>query len=209
MRRRRRRNLPSLHGKAIFTVESLKGPDGAPHPVQHALVAAHAAGIVHRDLKPENILLTEAGQIKVLDFGVAKQVASDLAVSAGEDPQRSRSLVGSPPYMSPEQWQDLHVDGQTDLWAVGDLGTIIHYDGRTWSAAQSGTTMRLRGKGLPSVNLHGTGDLLVHVMVWTPTNLSKDERAALEKLRESPGFQPKPTAKDKGFFERVREMFGN
>jgi molecular chaperone DnaJ len=74
---------------------------------------------------------------------------------------------------------------------------------------QSGTTMRLRGKGLPSVNLHGTGDLLVHVMVWTPTNLSKDERAALEKLRESPGFQPKPTAKDKGFFERVREMFGN
>ena len=83
------------------------------------LAAAHKAGIVHRDLKPENILLTEAGQIKVLDFGVAKQVASDLAVSAGEDPQRSRSLVGSPPCMSPEQWQDLHVDGQTDLWAVG------------------------------------------------------------------------------------------
>ncbi|MBL8972313.1 MAG: protein kinase, partial [Myxococcales bacterium] len=88
-------------------------------PVVQALVCAHEMGIVHRDLKPENILLTEAGQIKVLDFGVAKQVASDLAVSAGEDPQRERSLVGSPPYMSPEQWQDLQVDGQTDLWAVG------------------------------------------------------------------------------------------
>ncbi len=74
---------------------------------------------------------------------------------------------------------------------------------------QSGTTMRLRGKGLPSINHHGTGDLLVHVMVWTPTDLSKDEKAALEKLRNSPGFQPKPSAKDKGFFEKVREMFGN
>ncbi len=74
---------------------------------------------------------------------------------------------------------------------------------------QSGTTMRLRGKGLPSVNHHGTGDLLVHLMVWTPNNLTKEERAALEKLRDSPGFQPKPSAKDKGFFERVREMFGN
>ena len=74
---------------------------------------------------------------------------------------------------------------------------------------QSGTTMRLRGKGLPSVNHHGMGDLLIHVMVWTPTDLSKEERATLEKLRESPGFQPKPTAKDKGFFDRVREMFGN
>ncbi|MBK8499653.1 MAG: molecular chaperone DnaJ [Flavobacteriales bacterium] len=77
------------------------------------------------------------------------------------------------------------------------------------AGTQSGTTMRLRGKGLPSVNQHGTGDLLVHLMVWTPTELSKEERATLEKLRESPGFKPKPTAKDKGFFERVREMFGN
>ena len=74
---------------------------------------------------------------------------------------------------------------------------------------QSNHTLRLRGKGLPSVNGHGTGDLFVHVAVWTPTDLSKAEREALEKLRNSPGFQPKPTAKDKGFFERVKEMFGN
>ncbi|MBL7963923.1 MAG: molecular chaperone DnaJ [Flavobacteriales bacterium] len=74
---------------------------------------------------------------------------------------------------------------------------------------QSNHTLRLRGKGLPSVNAHGHGDLFVHVAVWTPTDLSKEERAALEKLRSSPGFQPKPTAKDKNFFERVKEMFGN
>jgi molecular chaperone DnaJ len=74
---------------------------------------------------------------------------------------------------------------------------------------QSNHVLRLRGKGLPDVHGRGTGDLFVHVAVWTPTDLSKDERNALEKLRNSPGFQPKPTAKDKGFFERVKEMFSH
>ena len=74
---------------------------------------------------------------------------------------------------------------------------------------QSNHTLRLKGKGLPSVNHHGTGDLFVHLIVWTPSDLTREERGALEKLRTSPGFQPKPTAKDRGFFERVKEMFGN
>ncbi|MFN6176467.1 MAG: molecular chaperone DnaJ [Flavobacteriales bacterium] len=74
---------------------------------------------------------------------------------------------------------------------------------------QTNHVLRLKGKGLPSVNHHGHGDLFVHVAVWTPTDLSKEEKAALEKLRNSPGFQPRPTAKDKGFFERVKEMFSN
>lgn len=77
------------------------------------------------------------------------------------------------------------------------------------AGTQTNHTLRLKGKGLPSVNHHGTGDLFVHVLVWTPTNLDKSEREALEKLRHSPGFQPKPSAKDRGFFERVKEMFGN
>lgn len=74
---------------------------------------------------------------------------------------------------------------------------------------QSNHVLRLRGKGLPDVHGRGHGDLLVHLAVWTPTDLSKDEKVALEKLRNSPGFQPRPTAKDKGFFERVKEMFGH
>ncbi|MCB9169680.1 MAG: molecular chaperone DnaJ [Flavobacteriales bacterium] len=73
---------------------------------------------------------------------------------------------------------------------------------------QSGRTMRLRGKGLPDVHGRGHGDLFVHLMVWTPTDLSKEERTVLEKLRNSPGLQPKPSSKDRGFFEKVREMFG-
>jgi molecular chaperone DnaJ len=74
---------------------------------------------------------------------------------------------------------------------------------------QSNHTLRLKAKGLPSVNHHGVGDLFVHVAVWTPTDLSKEDKAALEKLRTSPGFHPNPTSKDRGFFERVRDMFGN
>ncbi|MCB0773214.1 MAG: molecular chaperone DnaJ [Flavobacteriales bacterium] len=74
---------------------------------------------------------------------------------------------------------------------------------------QCNHVLRLKGKGLPSVNRHGHGDLFVHVMVWTPTELSKEEKKILEKLRDSPGIQPMPTNKDKGFFERVREMFAS
>ncbi len=74
---------------------------------------------------------------------------------------------------------------------------------------QCNHVLRLKGKGLPSVNRHGHGDLFVHVMVWTPTELSKEEKKILEKLRDSPGMQPRPTNKDKGFFERVREMFAD
>lgn len=74
---------------------------------------------------------------------------------------------------------------------------------------QCNHVLRLKGKGLPSVNRHGHGDLFVHVMVWTPTDLSKEEKKVLEKLRDSPGMQPRPTNKDKGFFERVREMFAD
>ncbi len=95
------------------------------------------------------------------------------------------------------------------------LGTTIEVplvSGKAKVKVEPGTqtnhVLRLRGKGLPSVNHHGTGDLFVHIAVWTPTNLSKEERAALEKLGNSPGFQPRPTARDKGFFERVKEMFG-
>jgi molecular chaperone DnaJ len=72
---------------------------------------------------------------------------------------------------------------------------------------QSGKILRLRGKGLPSVNGYGTGDLLIHLNVWTPQNLSKEEKAFFEKCKESKSFSPNPTAKDKSFFERVKEMF--
>jgi molecular chaperone DnaJ len=72
---------------------------------------------------------------------------------------------------------------------------------------QSGKVMRLKGKGLPDVNAYGTGDLLVSINVWTPTNLSREERDMMEKLMRSENFKPHPEKSDRNFFDRMREYF--
>ena len=75
------------------------------------------------------------------------------------------------------------------------------------SGTQSGKILRLRGKGVKSIEGYGQGDQLVHVNVWTPKKLSVEERETLETLRESPNFQPDPGKSDKSFFERMKEFF--
>jgi molecular chaperone DnaJ len=72
---------------------------------------------------------------------------------------------------------------------------------------QSGKMLRLKGKGLPNIQGYGSGDLFVHINVWTPTKVSKEEREILEKLKSSENFNPKPEDRDKGFFQRVKDMF--
>ena len=72
---------------------------------------------------------------------------------------------------------------------------------------QSGTVTRLRGKGLPSVNSYGTGDLYVKIAVWIPKKLSKDEKAMFESLRNSESLKPNPTKDDKSFFEKLKDLF--
>jgi len=76
------------------------------------------------------------------------------------------------------------------------------------AGTQSGRTLRLKGKGVPSVEGYRTGDLLVHINVWTPQDLSKEEKQFFENCNKSDNFTPKPTNKDKSFFDKVKEMFG-
>jgi molecular chaperone DnaJ len=73
--------------------------------------------------------------------------------------------------------------------------------------AQSGKIFRLKGKGFPAVNSYEKGDQLVHVNVWTPQNISNEEKAMLEKMSHSPNFKPNPDKNQKSFFEKMREMF--
>lgn len=72
---------------------------------------------------------------------------------------------------------------------------------------QSGKVLRLKGKGLPILQGYGSGDLLVHIHVWTPKKVSKEERELLEKLKESENFKPTPDKSERGFFQRMKDMF--
>ena len=72
---------------------------------------------------------------------------------------------------------------------------------------QSGKMLRLKGKGLPQLQGYGTGDLFVHINIWTPSKISKEEKELLEKLQKSDNFKPKLDGSEKGFFQRVKDMF--
>lgn len=104
---------------------------------------------------------------------------------------------------------DLHLN-----FADAALGTTLEIptiDGRARinieAGTQGGKILRLKGKGIKDINGYTRGDQLVHVNVWTPQQLTSEERAMLEKLRDSQNFSPKPGKNDKGFFERMRDFF--
>ena len=91
-----------------------------------ALESAHAKGIVHRDIKPANLFLTERGQLKILDFGLAKFAQSHMAQNADTQPAGQEltspgSAVGTISYMSPEQARGQLVDTRTDLFSTGTV----------------------------------------------------------------------------------------
>ena len=75
------------------------------------------------------------------------------------------------------------------------------------AGTQSGKVFRLKGKGFPAINSYEKGDQLIHVNVWTPQHLTPDEKTALDKLSHSENFKPQPDKNEKGFFDKVREMF--
>jgi Protein kinase domain len=115
------------------------------------LAAAHAKSVVHRDVKPENLFLTRAGQLKVLDFGIAKvfeaQRSKGTATKVGV-------VMGTPAFMAPEQararWDE--VDGRTDLWAVGaTMFTLL--TGRHVHEGQSGNEQLILSATTPATTL--------------------------------------------------------
>jgi molecular chaperone DnaJ len=97
--------------------------------------------------------------------------------------------------------------------ALGDSVEVPTLDGKARikipAGTQSGKVLRLREKGLPSLQGYQRGDQLIHVNVWTPKKINDEERKLLEKLKGMPNFQPKPEREDKGFFEKLKDIFGS
>ncbi|HMB62609.1 MAG TPA: molecular chaperone DnaJ [Eudoraea sp.] len=124
-----------------------------------------------------------------------------VAIETGEHPTLKR------------EGDNLHYDLYISI-SEAVLGTSREIDAVTGkvrikleAGIQSGKILRLRGKGISNLNGYGHGDLLVHVNVWTPKELSKEQRDFFEKMQSNENFEPKPEKSDKSFFEKVKDMF--
>ncbi|MEQ9188027.1 MAG: molecular chaperone DnaJ [Cryomorphaceae bacterium] len=131
--------------------------------------------------------------------------AGDLLIVIEEIPHEHFSRDGS----------NLHFDLYIHFAdaALGESYEIPTIEGKAKikiaPGTHSGKILRLKGKGLPSVNSYGSGDLLVHVNVWTPQKVSPEEKELLAKLKDSENFAPQPGENERGFFSKMKEFFSH
>lgn len=151
--------------------------------------------------------VTEGVQLKVNGKGNAapgtNSVDGDLIVVIEELPHDTLKREGT------NLHHDMYINFSEAV--LGESKNIDTLSGKVKikiePGTQSGKILRLRGKGLPSIDHYGSGDLLVHVNVWTPQSLSKDQKKFFESVIEDDNFAPNPSKLDKSFFEKVKDMF--
>jgi len=130
-------------------------------------------------------------------------IAGDLLVAIEELPHHGLQREGDNLHF------DLYISfSEAALGSSKEIDTVTgKVRIKVEAGTQSGKILRLRNKGIPSINGYGTGDLLVHINVWTPKTLSKEQKDFFEKMNDDEHFQPKPEKEDKSFFEKVKDMF--
>src|SRR5690554_3264849 len=130
-------------------------------------------------------------------------IPGDLLVAIEEKPHPSLQREGDNLHF------DLYINfSEAALGASKEIETVTgKVRIKIEAGTQSGKILRLRSKGIPSINGYGNGDLLVHINVWTPKSLSKEQREFFEKMNKDEHFQPNPEKEDKSFFEKVKDMF--
>ena len=139
--------------------------------VARGLAHAHAEGVIHRDLKPANVFVTNKGQVKVLDFGMAHAFG------------RRRLSGGTPAYMAPEQWEDDPEDERTDVFALGVMlhrmltGEYPFPEGKGKWSAEPATLRKLDVPGAPEL-----ADLVEKMLDRTPKGRPRDGAAVLAAL---------------------------
>jgi eukaryotic-like serine/threonine-protein kinase len=148
--------------------------------VADALSEAHSQGIIHRDIKPQNIMLTLRGQVKVMDFGLAKVIQRESVIDSAVDTQSTLTdpgvLVGTVPYLSPEQVRGETADGRSDIFSFGTMLYKMVTGIHPFAADSDGATI--------SAILTRQPPPLARYAASVPLELERIEHKCLEKDRE-------------------------
>jgi tetratricopeptide (TPR) repeat protein len=158
-------------------------------PLADAVASAHERGVIHRDLKPGNVMVNGEGNVKVLDFGLAShEPLRDLPLPEGEEPTASftgeGAVLGTLPYMSPEQIQGRQVDSRSDLFSLGVILYEMLTGHRPFRGDSAPEIMSAILRDTPPPVTDCRPELPRHLVRIVRTSLEKEPRARYQAARD-------------------------